>query len=148
MSLRFIPADLANATEISAILEEWYLANCWIPSVHDPVERADYGRVLLDHSQVTMLHWQGQCVGFLALERDIVQSLYIRFEFQRLGFGRTAMSYAQTQCDQLRLWVFQSDRRAQGFYHSLGFQVVETSDGRDNDYNLPDMMLYWRQAHG
>jgi hypothetical protein len=30
----------------------------------------------------------------------------------------------------------------------LGFQVVETSDGRDNDYNLPDMMLYWRQAHG
>jgi ribosomal protein S18 acetylase RimI-like enzyme len=116
--------------------------------VHDPVERADYGPVLLDHSEVTMLHWRGQCVGFLALERDIVQSLYIRSQFQRRGFGRAAMSYAQSQCDQLRLWVFQSDRRAQGFYRSLGFQVVETSDGQDNDYNLPDMMLCWRQTHG
>ncbi|MBT4242762.1 MAG: N-acetyltransferase, partial [Planktomarina temperata] len=56
--------------------------------------------------------------------------------------------YAQSQFDELRLWVFQSDRRAQGFYRSLGFQVVETSDGQDNDYNLPDMMLCWRQAHG
>jgi ribosomal protein S18 acetylase RimI-like enzyme len=84
----------------------------------------------------------------LALERDIVQSLYIRSQFQRRGFGRAAMSYAQSQCDQLRLWVFQSDRRAQGFYRSLGFQVVETSDGQDNDYNLPDMMLCWRQTHG
>jgi len=69
-------------------------------------------------------------------------------EFQRRGFGRAAMSYAQSQFDELRLWVFQSDRRAQGFYFSLGFQVVETSDGQDNDYNLPDMMLCWRQAHG
>ena len=148
MSLHFTRADLSDATEISAILEEWYLANSWIPPVHDPVERADYGRVLLDHSEVTMLHWRGQCVGFLALERDIVQSLYIRSQFQRRGFGRAAMSYAQSQCDQLRLWVFQSDRRAQGFYRSLGFQVVETSDGQDNDYNLPDVMLFWRLADG
>ena len=51
MSLHFTRADLSDATEISAILEEWYLANSWIPPVHDPVERADYGRVLLDHSE-------------------------------------------------------------------------------------------------
>ena len=81
-------------------------------------------------------------------QSDIVQSLYIRSEFQRRGFGRAAMRYAQSQCDQLWLWVFQSDRRAQSFYRSLGFQEVETSDGRDNDYNMPDVTLCWRQAHG
>ena len=122
MRLHLSPADRSDATQISAILEEWYLANSWIPAVHDLVEREDYGRILLDHTQVTMLHWQGQCVGFLALESDIVQSLYIRSEFQRRGFGRAAMRYAQSQCDQLWLWVFQSDRRAQSFYRSLGFQ--------------------------
>ena len=130
MSLHFTRADLSDATEISAILEEWYLANSWIPPVHDPVERADYGRVLLDHSQVTMLHWQGQCVGFLALERDIVQSLYIRSEFQRRGFGRTAMSYAQTQCDQLRLWVFQSDGGRRGFIAAWAFRWWRPVMGR------------------
>ena len=66
MSLHFTRADLSDATEISAILEEWYLANSWIPPVHDPVERADYGRVLLDHSEVTMWLWKGiSCNRFI-----------------------------------------------------------------------------------
>ena len=146
MSLNFTPAHLADATEISAILEEWYLENSWVPPVHDKQERADYGRVLLSYCEVTLLHWRGQCVGFFALEGDIVQSLYIRSEFQRRGFGRAAMRHAQSQREALRLWVFQRDRRAQSFYRSLGFQVVETSDGQDNDYNLPEMMLIWRRA--
>ncbi len=146
MSLNFTPAHPSDATEISAILEEWYLENSWVPPVHDKQERADYGRVLLSYCEVTLLHWRGQCVGFFSLEGDIVQSLYIRSEFQRRGFGRAAMRHAQSQREALRLWVFQRDRRAQSFYRSLGFQVVETSDGQDNDYNLPEMMLIWRRT--
>jgi len=146
VSLDFIPAELSDATEISAILEEWYLANSWLPQVHDSQERAGYGRLLLTHSQVTMMHWRGLCVGFIALGKDIADSLYIRSEFQRRGLGRAAMRHAQSQREALRLWVFQRDRRAQSFYRSLGFQVVETSDGQDNDYNLPEMMLIWRRT--
>ena len=85
-------------------------------------------------------------MDFLLWKGDIVQSLYIRLEFQRRGFGRAAMRHAKSQREALRLWVFQRDRRAQSFYRSLGFQVVETSDGQDNDYNLPEMMLIWRRA--
>lgn len=148
MSLHFIPADLSDATEISSTLEEWYLANSWLPQVYDSQERAGYGRLLLTHSQVTMMHWRGLCVGFIALGKDIVDSLYIRSEFQRRGFGGAAMRYAQAQRDELRLWVFERDRRAQDFYLSLGFEMMQTSDGRDNDYNLPDVMLCWRPADG
>ena len=148
MSLHFIPGELSDATEISAILEEWYLANSWLPQVHDSQEQAEYGRLLLTHSEVTMLRWRGLCVGFIALGKDIVDSLYIRSKFQRRGFGGAAMRYAQTQRDELRLWVFERDRRAQDFYLSLGFEMMQTSDGRDNDYNLPDVMLFWRLADG
>ena len=148
MSLDFIPVELSDATEISAILEEWYVANSWLPRVHDSRERAGYGRLLLTHSQVTMLRWRGLCVGFIALGKDIVDSLYIRSKFQRRGFGGAAMCYAQTQRDELRLWVFERDRRAQDFYLSLGFEMMQTSDWRDNDYNLPDVMLFWRLADG
>ena len=148
MSLHFIPGELSDATEISAILEEWYLAHRWLPQVHDSQERAEYGRLLLTHSEVTMLRWRGLCVGFIALGKDIVDSLYIRSKFQRRGFGGAAMRYAQTQRDELRLWVFERDRRAQDFYLSLGFEMMQTSDGRDNDYNLPDVMLFWRLADG
>jgi GNAT superfamily N-acetyltransferase len=148
VSLHFIPAELSDATEISAILEEWYLANSWLPQVHDSHERAGYGRLLLTHSEVTMLRWRGLCVGFIALGKDIVDSLYIRSEFQRRGFGGAAMRYAQAQRDELRLWVFERDRRAQGFYLSLGFEMMQTSDGWGNDYNLPDVMLCWRLAGG
>ena len=148
MSLHFIPGELSDATEISAILEEWYLANSWLPQVHDSQERAEYGRLLLTHSEVTMLRWRGLCVGFIALGKDIVDSLYIRSKFQKRGFGGAAMRYAQTQRDELRLWVFERDRRAQDFYLSLGFEMMQTSDGRDNDYNLPDVMLFWRLADG
>ena len=66
--------------------------------------------------------------------------------FTQRGWLRAAMRHAQSQREALRLWVFQRDRRAQSFYRSLGFQVVETSDGQDNDYNLPEMMLIWRRT--
>jgi ribosomal protein S18 acetylase RimI-like enzyme len=95
-----------------------------------------------------MLRWRGLCVGFIAFGKDIVDSLYIRSEFQRRGFGGAAMRYAQAQRDELRLWVFERDRRAQGFYLSLGFEMMQTSDGWGNDYNLPDVMLCWRLAGG
>lgn len=92
MSLDFIPAELSDATEISAILEEWYRVNSWLPQVHDSQERAGYGRLLLTHSEVTMFRWRGLCVGFIALGKDIVDSLYVRSKFQRQGFGgATAM---------------------------------------------------------
>ena len=144
MNVKFITAIDEDATEISQILEDWAASHREIPLVHNVEERADYGCWLLEHTSVTMIHNSSGVVGFLALEKHIIQGLYIKKDFQGFGFGQAAIIFAQKQFEELRLWVFQSNIGAQKFYQRLGFQVVEKSDGEDNDYRLPDVFYCWK----
>jgi len=146
MNVKFIKAIDEDAAEISQILEDWAASNREIPLVHNVEERADYGRWLLEHTRVTMIHNSSGVVGFLALEKHIIQALYIKKDFQGFGFGQAAIKFAQKQFKELRLWVFQSNIGAQKFYQRLGFQIVEKSDGEDNDYRLPDIFYCWRST--
>ena len=146
MNVQFIKAIDEDAAEISQILEDWAASNREIPLVHNVEERADYGCWLLEHTSVTMIHNSSGVVGFLALEKHIIQGLYIKKDFQRFGFGQAAIKFAQKQFKELRLWVFQSNIGAQKFYQRLGFQIVEKSDGEDNDYRLPDIFYCWRST--
>ena len=146
MNVKFIKAIDEDAAEISQILEDWAASNREIPLVHNVEERADYGRWLLEHTRVTMIHNSSGVVGFLALEKHIIQALYIKKDFQRFGFGQAAIKFAQKQFKELRLWVFQSNIGAQKFYQQLGFQIVEKSDGEDNDYRLPDIFYCWKST--
>ena len=146
MNVKFIKAIDEDAREISQILEDWAASNREIPLVHNVDERADYGRWLLEHASVTMIHNSSGVVGFLALEKHIIQALYIKKDFQGFGFGQAAIKFAQKQFEELRLWVFQSNIGAQRFYRRLGFQIVKMSDGQDNDYNLPDVFYCWKAS--
>ena len=146
MNVKFIKAIDEDAAEISQILEDWAASNREIPLVHNVEERADYGRWLLEHTSVTMIHNSCGVVGFLALEKHIIQGLYIKKDFQGFGFGQAAIKFAQKQFKELRLWVFQSNIGAQKFYQRLGFQIVEKSDGEDNDYRLPDIFYCWKST--
>ena len=146
MNVQFIKAIDEDAAEISQILEDWAASNREIPLVHNVEERADYGCWLLEHTSVTMIHNSSGVVGFLALEKHIIQGLYIKKDFQRFGFGQAAIKFAQKQFKELRLWVFQSNIGAQKFYQRLGFQVVEKSDGEDNDYRIPDIFYCWKST--
>ena len=146
MSIKFIEASDEDAIEISQILEDWAKSNHEIPLVHNNDERADYGRWLLEHTSVTMIQSNGRVIGFLALEKHTIQALYIKKDFQRLGFGQAAIRFVQKQSQELGLWVLQSNIDAQRFYQRLDFQLVEISDGQDNDYNLPNIFYSWKAA--
>ena len=143
MKVQLVKGVASDAAEISQTLEDWAEATSWLPIVDSAIERADYGRWLLEHTQVTILRYNSQFVGFLALEGNIVQSLFIKVAFQRLGFGQVAINYAQKQYTELRLWVFQANTDAQKFYQKLGFEALETTNGQGNDYCLPDIFYLW-----
>ena len=148
MKVQLVKGVASDAAEISKILEDWAEATSWLPTVDSAGERADYGLWLLEHTQVTILRYNSQFVGFLALEGNIVQSLYIKAAFQRLGFGQVAINYAQEQYNELKLWVFQANTDAQKFYQKLGFEALDTTDGQDNDYGLPDIFYLWELSDG
>ena len=148
MKVQLVKGVTSDAAEISQTLEDWAEATSWLPTVDSAGERADYGLWLLEHTQVTILRYNSQFVGFLALEGNIVQSLYIKAAFQRLGFGQAAINYAQEQYNELKLWVFQANTDAQKFYQKLGFEALDTTDGQDNDYGLPDIFYLWELSDG
>ena len=146
MTVTFVAGKSEDALEISQILEDWAEANYQVPLVHSVEEREDYGRWLLQNTVVTMVQSSGKNVGFLAVEKNTVQALYIKKNFQGMGFGKAAIRFAQTQFKELWLWVFQSNTGAQKFYQRLGFQIVEMTDGEDNDYYLPDIFYFWKAS--
>ena len=148
VKVQLVKGVASDAAEISQVLEDWAEATSWLPTVDSAIERANYGLWLLEHTQVTILRYNSQFVGFLALEGNIVQSLYIKAAFQRLGFGQAAINYAQEQYNELKLWVFQANTDAQKFYQKLGFEALDTTDGQDNDYGLPDIFYLWELSDG
>ena len=45
----------------------------------------------------------------------------------------------------LRLWVFQQNTPAIGFYRRRGFRLVELTDASGNEEREPDALYEWRR---
>jgi GNAT superfamily N-acetyltransferase len=82
-------------------------------------------------------------VGYLRLEGDILDHLYIEPEWQRRGVGTKLLAKAKSLSPhRLALFVFQRNINAQAFYAAHGFNVVGYTDG-DNQEHEPDMQYVW-----
>jgi GNAT superfamily N-acetyltransferase len=69
-------------------------------------------------------------VGFMALEGDNVDHLYIAPSFQGRGIGDKHLAMAkELRARGLTLWTFQRKARARRFDEARGFVASEFNDG-------------------
>ncbi|WP_371786454.1 GNAT family N-acetyltransferase [Streptosporangium subroseum] len=110
---------------------------------HDQVTRwaAD---VLLTTCRVWVAVRGAEILGYAALEGDMLEHLYLRPDVRRQGLGTRLLDEVRRHSpDGVSLHVFQQNTDARAFYERHGFTVLDTSDGRRNMENLPDMTLRW-----
>lgn len=50
--------------------------------------------------------------------------------------------------DELRLCVFEENHAPRRFYQRLGFELVRSADGDENDKRTPDAEPVWQAAKG
>jgi ribosomal protein S18 acetylase RimI-like enzyme len=85
-----------------------------------------------------------EVLGYAALEGDMLEDLYLRPDVRRQGIGTLLLDTVRRHSPEgVSLHVFQQNTDARAFYERHGFTVLDTSDGRRNMENLPDMTLRW-----
>ena len=110
---------------------------------HDQVSRW-VEDVLLTSCHTVVAVREAEILGFAALDGDMLEHLYLRPDARRQGIGTLLLDEVKRRSPGgVSLRVFQQNTAARAFYEAHGFTVLDTSDGRRNMENLPDMTLRW-----
>jgi ribosomal protein S18 acetylase RimI-like enzyme len=82
--------------------------------------------------------------GFCAFREGWVEHLYVHPACQGRGRGTALLRIAQAKQAALRLWVFQRNLPAIGFYRARALALVWETDGSGNEEKEPDALYEWR----
>jgi GNAT superfamily N-acetyltransferase len=117
----------------------------YLPPLHtDDETRAWIANVVLPHQEVWVAESAGRVVGVAALDDDTLTQLYLLPAAQGRGIGSRLLETAKTRRPEgLRLYAFQRNGRARGFYERRGFVPVEFGDGSGNEEGEPDVLYLW-----
>jgi chorismate mutase/GNAT superfamily N-acetyltransferase len=97
-----------------------------------------------DDRETWVAERDGQVVGYLVLDPDWLDSLYVRPELTGRGIGTVLLDVAKgLRPHGFGLWVFESNVRAQEFYRRHGLVVLRRTDGQDNEERAPDLEMLW-----
>jgi GNAT superfamily N-acetyltransferase len=138
-------ATPADADEIAALFGAARSAAMpWLPVVHSAEEDRRFFASVIAESEVLVARRDGRPVAFMALDADLIGHLYVRPDAQRTGIGSALVEAAKARSPGgLRLWTFQRNVGARGFYAAQGFTEVELTDGSGNEEREPDVLMTW-----
>jgi putative acetyltransferase len=70
---------------------------------------------------------EGQVAGFIGMEGDKVEMLFVHPAWRGQGIGRRLLAYAVGMCGATMVDVNEQNTQALGFYLQMGFEVVGRS---------------------
>ncbi|THA75521.1 N-acetyltransferase [Streptomyces sp. A0642] len=86
----------------------------------------------------------GEPVGFLSVDGDELEHLYLRPDMRRRGIGTLLLAKARERSPEgLALYAFQRNTDARAFYERHGFTAVGFDDGGRNEESEPDVRYRW-----
>ncbi|MGN0628756.1 MAG: GNAT family N-acetyltransferase [Oscillospiraceae bacterium] len=87
----------------------------------------------------------GGCIrGFIGLDNNYVEGIFVGEGFRSEGIGKSLMDFAKTGRESLSLSVYAKNERAVKFYLREGFQIV--SEGTDERTNEKEYMMIWKMG--
>lgn len=120
----------------------------YLPVLHTVGEAVSFfADVVFKKCDVLVAESGDSLVGYCAFRDGWVDHLYVHPDRQNEGLGSAMMARAMAAKGSLHLWVFQKNVAAIRFYRRLGFRLVKTTDGRDNEEREPDALLYWSRGN-
>lgn len=136
-------ADVAEITDVYLVARNDALP--YLPRLHtDEQVRAWVAEIIMRRCRVWLAR-RGYCVlGFMALDGDELDQLYLRPGHYRQGIGSRLLALAKRESPgRLRLYTFQRNARARAFYEAHGFWVVDINNGSRNEEREPDVQYEW-----
>jgi GNAT superfamily N-acetyltransferase len=101
--------------------------------------------VVLARQDVWIAARDDVAIGFVALTPGWVEHLYVVPAAWRCGVGSLLLEHAkERQTGGFRLWTFQRNAMARGFYRKHRLTEIRMTDGYDNEEKEPDVLLGWK----
>lgn len=142
--MKLIPAGIEHSALISSIYcRSWkqtyvgMIPPAYLEHLSPEHWTAAFEKWIGEQTYDVLIAWEGQvalgAVCFGASREDPgwgeIQSIYVLPEFWGKGYGKALMHGALTQLrqkgfGQIYLWVLDQNKKAQGFYQSLGFAAT------------------------
>jgi len=159
-SVTFRRAEVGDGAAVAAVFGAARSEMAYLPARHTPDEdRAFFtDRVVGSRSHdvtVAVAEVSGgaemaggaEMVGFCAAHAGWIEHLYVTPAWQGGGIGSALLARAMSENPGgLSLWVFEQNERAAALYARAGFAVVERTDGRGNEEQVPDLRMQWNGA--
>jgi putative acetyltransferase len=141
------PATPDDASLLAAIhMQARATAMPWLPVLHTLEEtEAWMTNAVLAQQDVWIAARDEATLGFVALTPGWIEQLYVDPVAWRSGVGSVLLDHAkQRQPDGFRLWTFQRNAMARGFYRKHELIEIRMTDGYDNEEKEPDVLLGWK----
>jgi len=85
----------------------------------------------------------GLVVGYMLIDGECLDHLYVRPDSQRRGVGSALLMKARSLSPRrIALATFERNARARGFYEKHGFRLVRRTAG-ENEEGEPDVRYLW-----
>jgi putative acetyltransferase len=123
------PADMGQLYEVwhaSVLATHDFLAESDLAEIRSIV-REDY---LPNHDFTVAVDGDDRVVGFMRMEGNEIDSLFISPAYRGQGIGRRFLAEAASKAATLEVEVNTQNEQAVGFYKAAGFQVI-SSNPRD-----------------
>lgn len=135
-------------TDISDVLQIWLETNI---RAHNFIEKeywtGNYEMVkqILPEAEVYVYEDEknGQIAGFIGMNNQYVEGLFVKESAQSRGIGKQLLDHAKSRKTELRLGVYQKNVRAMRFYLRENF-LIQTEE-MDEDTNEKEYIMRWEK---
>lgn len=140
------PARGSDAGAIARVLRAALASFDWMPMVHTPDEDLAFiAGTVLARQRVTVAGVDEAIVGFIAVNGEWVEQLYLDPDWTGRGIGSRLLTQAVARMPVVKLYCFQSNVAARRFYERHGFRVDALRGGTNNEEGLPDILYVRRR---
>ena len=98
---------------------------------------------LLLQATVYVYEYNQEIQGFIGLNDEYVEGIFVSDEMQSQGIGKVLLNYAKDKRSKLLLNVYQKNTRAISFYQREGFEIQHS--GLDEATGEKDYIMAWHQ---
>ena len=100
---------------------------------------------LLLQATVYVYEHNQEIQGFIGLNDEYVEGIFVSDEMQSQGIGKVLLNYAKDKRSKLLLNVYQKNTRAISFYQREGFEIQHS--GLDEATGEKDYVMAWHQKN-
>lgn len=94
-------------------------------------------------AEVYVYAYDTEIQGFIGINDEYVEGIFVSGEMQSQGIGKILLNYAKDKRNKLFLNVYQKNVRAISFYQREGFEIQYS--GLDEATGEKDYVMAWQQ---